>query len=127
MGGNFEDSKSDLLDETDNNAAANSVAEMLIKHTTRKRLLASRSLLALKEEWFCSYGFPVDTPISDKKYRYPRSNHENSFYPFNDQQDYAIAHYFADSETTKGNMNKFLIDLLITPLTKKLSYKNADK
>ena len=27
---------------------------------------------------------------------------------------------------TKDNINKFLSDLLMTPLTKKLSYKNAD-
>lgn len=27
----------------------------------------------------------------------------------------------------KGNTNKFLSDLFIAPLTKKLSYKNADK
>ena len=38
-----------------------------------------------------------------------------------------MAHYFAESEMTKGNVNKFLPDPLITPLTKNLSYKNADE
>ena len=38
-----------------------------------------------------------------------------------------MAHYFAESETTKGNVNKFLSDPLMTPLTKKFSYKNADE
>lgn len=51
----------------------------------------------------------------------------NSFYPSNDQQDYALAYYFAKSITIKGNMNKFFINPLMVPLTKKLSYKNADK
>ena len=38
-----------------------------------------------------------------------------------------MAHYFAESKTTKGNVNKFLFDLLIASFTKKLSYKNVDK
>ena len=38
-----------------------------------------------------------------------------------------MAHYFTELETTKGNVNKFLSDPLMTPLTKKLSYKNVDE
>lgn len=28
------------------------------------------------------------------------------FHPFNDELGYALAHYFAESETTKGNVDK---------------------
>ena len=52
---------------------------------------------------------------------------QNSFYIFNDQLNYALAHYFAELETTKCNVNKFLFNPLMTFFTKKLSYKNADK
>ena len=38
-----------------------------------------------------------------------------------------MAQYFAELETTKGNVNKFLFDPLMIPLTKKLSYINADE
>lgn len=38
-----------------------------------------------------------------------------------------MAHYFADSETIKGHVYKFLSNLLIAPHTEKLSYKNADE
>ena len=51
----------------------------------------------------------------------------NSFYSFNDQLDHGLAHYFADSETIKGNVNKFLTDVLMISFFKKLSYKNADE
>ncbi len=87
----------------------------------------SEFLSALGEEWFSRHEFPTGTLISDKKYKHPGSKHKNSFYPFNHQLDYDLAHYFTESETTKGNVNKFLTDLLIAPLTKKLSYKNGDE
>ncbi len=50
LGGNLEDREGDLLGKTDNNAAANGVAEMPIRHMSCKRLLASESLSALREE-----------------------------------------------------------------------------
>ena len=56
-----------------------------------------------------------------------RSKYKNNFYPCKDQLDYSLAHYFAELETTKGNMNKFLTDLLIAFFIEKLFYKNADK
>ena len=45
----------------------------------------------------------------------------------NDQLDHALANYFAESQTTKSNVNRFLSNLLMAPLTEKLSYQNADK
>ena len=67
------------------------------------------------------------TPISNIKYDHPGSQNDNLFYPFHNQLDYALAHYFAESETTKGNVDKFLSNPLMAPLIKKLSHQNADK
>ncbi len=74
----------------------------------RKGLFASESLLALREEWFSNHEFLTGIPITDKKYKHPGSKHKNSFYSFNDQLDYGLAHDFAKSKTTKSNMNRFL-------------------
>ena len=126
LSGNWKD-EGDLLGKTVITATANGTLKTPIKDTPRKGLFASESLLALREKWFNSHKFPADTFISDKKYKHPRSKHKNSFYPFNDQFDYGLAHYFTDSETTKGNINKFWTDLLMASFTKKLSYKNADE
>lgn len=41
--------------------------------------------------------------------------------------NYTLANYFADSETTKTNINRFLSNPLIALLTKKLYYQNTDK
>ena len=81
----------------------------------------------LKEEWFTRNKFSTGTRISNIKYNYLGIKHQNSFYLFNNQLDYALAHNFAKLETTKGNINKFLSDPLMTSLTKKLSYKNVDE
>ena len=81
----------------------------------------------LREEWFSRNKFSAGIPISNIKYNHLGIRYQNSFYLFNDKLDYALAHYFAESETTKNNVNKFLSDLLMTSFTKKLSYKNADE
>ena len=81
----------------------------------------------LKEEWFSRYEFFVGIIISNKKYIHLKSKHKISFYPLNDQLNYNLAYHFTELKTTKGNVNKFLIDFLIVPLTKKLFYKNADE
>ncbi len=126
MSGNWED-EADLLGKTVTIAIANGTPETPTDDKPRKGLFASEFLSVMREEWFCSHEFPTGTPISDKKYKHPRSKHKNRFYPFNDQLDYGLAHYFAESETIKGNVNKFLTDPLMAPLTEKLSYKNADE
>ncbi len=126
LGGNWKD-ESDLLGETVTTATSNSIPKTPTEVTPRKRLFASESLSTLRKEWFNSHEFPAGTPISDKKYKHPRSKHKNSFYFFNDQLNYSLPHYFTESKTTKDNVNKFLTDLLMAPLTEKLSYKNADE
>ena len=122
--GDLEDG-SQFLDKT--NYTVRDATNSPTERTPRDGLLASKFLSLLKEEWFTGKKFPARTPVSDIKYNHPGLKHQNSFYPFNDQLDYALAHYFAELETIKGNVNKFLSDLLITPLSKKLFYKNADK
>lgn len=117
----------DLESKTDHTATTNGSFEMSTKDMPWKGLLASEFLSALREKWFNSHEFPAGTFISDKKYKHPESKHKNIFYPFNNQLDYALAHYFTKSKTTKGNVNKFLTNPLIAPLTKNLSYKNAIK
>ena len=122
--GDLED-ESQLLDKT--NYTLRDATDLPTKKAPWDGLFASKSLSSLREKWFTGKEFPAGTPVSDIKYNHPGLKHQNSFYPFNDQLDYALAHYFAESETTKGNVNKFLSDPLMTPLTKKLSYKNADE
>ena len=126
MGGSWED-ESDLLGETVTTANRNGTPITLTENTPLKRLFASKSLPALREKWFSSNKFPANTSISDKKYKHPRSKHKSSFYLFNNQLDYGLAHYFPKPETTKGNMNKFITNPLMAPLIKKLSYKNSEK
>ena len=121
---NLEDG-SEMLDKT--NYTIRDVTYSPTKNKPWDGLLASKFLSLLGEEWFTRNEFPVGIPISNIKYNHPKVKHQNSFYPFNDQLNYALAYYFAESETTKGNVNKFLSDLLMTLLTKKLSYKNTDE
>ena len=122
--GNLED-RSQLLNEI--NYIMRDATDLPTERIPWDRLLASKSLSSLREKWFTRNKFVAGTLVSDIKYNHSGLKHQNSFYPFNDQLDYALAHYFAESETTKGNVNKFLSDPLMTPLTKKLSYKNADE
>ena len=121
---NLEDG-SQLLDETNYNIryAINSPT----KRTPRDGLLAIESSSSLREKWFIGNKFPAGIPVSNIKYNHPELKYQNSFYLFNEQLDSALAQYFAELEMTKGNINKFLSSPLMTLLTKKLSYKNADE
>ena len=122
--GNLED-ESQLLDEI--NYTVRDIIDSPTKKTLRDGLLASESLSSLSEEWFTENKFPAGIPVLNIKYNHLGLKYRNGFYPFNNQLDYALTHYFAESETTKGNINKILSDPLMTPLNKKLSYKNADE
>lgn len=122
LGGNWENGV-DLLGETVTTTTAKSTPKTPTEDTPQKKLFASESLSALREEWFNSHEFPAGTPISDNKYKHPGSKHKNSFYPFNDKLDYGVAHYFADSKTTKGNVNKFLTDPLMASSPKSYPIK----
>ena len=76
---------------------------------------------------FSESEFLAGTPVLDTKYKHPRSQNNNPFYSFNGQLDYALAYYFANLEITKRNVDKFLTNLLMKPITKNLSYCNADE
>ncbi len=89
--------------------------------THQAGLLGSESSSSLREVRFSDQEFAVGTPISNIKYNHPGFQNDNRFYPFHDQLDYGLAKYFAESETTKSNVDKFLSKPLMAPLTKKLS------
>lgn len=71
--------------------------------------------------------FPVGTSVLDTRYKHPRNQNNNQFYLFNKQLDYVLAHYFAKLDTTKGIINKFLSNLLMKPINKKLLYYNRNE
>ena len=96
-------------------------------HTPLARLLANESSLSLREVKFGEQEFPAGKHVSDIKYHHPGSQNDNLFYSFNDQLNYALANYFAESEFTKSNVDKFLSNPLMAAFTEKLSYQNADK
>ncbi len=100
---------------------------MLPRHTPQTRLLGSESSSFLREIRFSDQEFAADTLISNFKYNHPEFQNNNPFYPFHDKLDYRLSKYFAESETTKNNIDKFLSDPLMAPLTEKLSYQNTDK
>ena len=99
----------------------------LSEHTHQDRLLACELLLSLKEVRYSEQEFPVNKRISDVKYDPLGSQNDNPFYLFTDLLDYILANYFAKSETTKNNIDRFLSNPLMALLTKKLSYWNADE
>lgn len=80
-----------------------------------------------REVIFGKSEFSANTPVLDTQYKYLGSQNNNLFYLFNDQLNYALTYYFAESETTKSNVDKFLINSLMKPIIKKLLYYNADK
>ncbi len=116
-----------MLGKTVTTTTANGNPETPSEDISRKELFASEFSLALMEKWFSSHEFLAGIPKSDKIYKHPGSKYKNSFYPFNDQLNYGLAHYFVKSKTTKGNVNKFTTDALMALFTEKLSYKNADE
>ena len=95
--------------------------------TLQDGLFASESSSSLKKVRFSEQEFPTGKSVSDIKYHHQGSQNNNLFHSFNNQLDYALATYFAESKTTKGNVDKFLFNLLMASLTKKLSYQKADK
>lgn len=76
---------------------------------------------------FSESEFPVNISVLDTRHVQFESRNTNLFYLFNDQLDYAQAHNFAESETTRCNDDKYLSNLQMKPITKKLSYCNVDK
>lgn len=101
--------------------------DMFLGCKSQDRLLKSDSLSSLNKIRFSDQEFATGTLVSNFKFNYLRSQNYNLFYPFHNQLDYVLAHYFAKSKITKSNVDKFLSELLIAPLTEKLSYQNANK
>ena len=81
----------------------------------------------MREVWFSDQEFATGTSVSNIKYNHPGFQNNNLFYPFHDQLNYELAKYFAESKTTKNNIDKFLSKPVMAPLTEKLFYQNADK
>ena len=96
-------------------------------YTLQDRLFASKSSSSLKEVRFCELAFSASKHISDTKYHYLGFQNNYFFHLFNDQLDYVLVTHFAEFKTTKGNIDRFLCNLLMAPLTEKLSYRNVDK
>ena len=94
----------------------------LAECTPQAGLFRSKSSLFLKKIWFCDQEFAADILVSNIKYNHLRFQNNNPFYLFHDQLDYGLAKYFAEFETIKSNIHKFLFEPLMAPLTKKLSY-----
>lgn len=76
---------------------------------------------------FSESEFLTEIPVLDARFEYLESYNNNLFYLFNDQVNYTLANHFAKSETTKCNVTKFLTNLLIKPIIKKISYYNANE
>lgn len=75
-----------------------------------------------REMTFNKCKFSAGIQVSDAEYKYAEKQMNYPFYLINDQLDYTLAHILKELETTKGNVNTFLTNLLIKPITKKLSY-----
>ena len=99
----------------------------LSRHIFQDGILASESSSSLREVMFSEHEFSTGKLVLDIKYHHLGSQNDNFFYLFNNQLDYALTTYFLKFKTTKGNVNRFLSDPLMAPLTEKLSYQNTDK
>lgn len=97
------------------------------RQTFENELHVSELLFSSKEVWLGIQEFFADKSVLDIKYYHPGSQNNNHFYLFNDKLDYVLVNHFAESETTKNNVDRYLPDPLIALLTKKLSYQKADK
>ena len=96
-------------------------------YETPQNGLLSELSSTFREVTFSKSKFPAGTSVFDIQYKHPESQNNNLFYPFNDQLDYTLVHYFAESETTTRNVKRFLTNSLMKLITKKLSYCNTDE
>lgn len=67
LGRNWED-EGGLLGKTVTTATTNSISVKSARNMSRKEFFVSKSLSALREEWFSSHALPTGTPISNEKY-----------------------------------------------------------
>lgn len=93
---------------------------------SQNKLLAE-SCSTFREVTFSESEFLANTPVSKTWYKHSGIQNNNPFYPFNNHLDNESAHYFAESETTKWNVDKFLTNLLMEFIIRKLSYCNISE
>lgn len=111
---NIKDNYRDLVGESSD--AGSYTRDMPSKQTPQDRLLGSESSSFFEKE------FPASIPVSNINYYHPRLQNNNLLYIFYNQLDYALTHYFVESETMKENVDRFLFEPLMIPLIKKLFY-----
>lgn len=80
-----------------------------------------------KEVIFNKFFFLFKILVLDIKYEHFRNKNNNLFYLLNNQLDYIMTYYFMELKIIKCNINKFLSNLLIKFIIKKLLYFNIDK
>ena len=98
----------------------------LVERTPQSGLLRSESSSSLREVRFSDQEFAASTLVSNIKYNHFGFQNNHLFYLFYDQLDSGLAKYYAESESTKSNIDKFLFKPLMVLLTEKLSYQNMD-
>lgn len=98
------------------------IKDILSGRTLQDGLLGSKLSSFLREIRFSDQEFAASISVSNIKYNHPRFLINNPFYLFHDQLDNTLAYKSAESMTTKGNVDKFLSESLMTPLIKRLSY-----
>lgn len=103
------------------------VKNILLGYNPHDRLFVSKLLSSWREVWLNKHKFFASISIFDIKYNHLELQNDNIFYLFKYQLDHSLAYYFTESKTTKGNIDWFLFDQLMVPLTKKLFYHNVDK
>lgn len=91
----------------------------------QNRLLSKLSS-TFREITFSESEFLIGILVSNTWYKHSKTQNKNRFHPFNNKLDYTLAHYFVELEITKRNIDKFLSNLLMKPITKNLSYCNID-
>ena len=112
----------DLVDKSSDTGS-----HVRVERIPQDELLGNGSSSSLRDVRFGEQEFPAGTLVSNIKYDHLGLQNDNLFYLFYNQLDYVLAHYFTESETTKGNVDKFLFNLLMVLLTGKLSYQNTNK
>ena len=89
----------------------------LAERTSQHGLFRSELSSFVREVRFSDQEFAAGIFISNIKYNHPRFENDYIFYLFHDQLNYGLVKYFAESKTTKSNVDKFLSEPLMAPLT----------
>lgn len=76
---------------------------------------------------FSKYKILAGILILNTRYKHPVDKNNNIFYLFKNQVDYILVYFFADSETTKCNIDKFFAHPIIKFITQNLLSRSTDK